>query len=548
KLILLQEEGVCDLPKLQGNLEYIPFDRSNLQKTFLKISQMISDMKSQTSSGTIEKTDMKSTIYDEPKLERQESKAEVKTKDKKEEVLYKIKIALYVDKDYVKAQKILNDEADALLDDDDKLFYRAFVLRVSHPLGDKNAFKKLQELVQENKDSPPVIKQLAYRYKEMCEFKKAKDQFLSAIEKYDVNDSDKKSGLVEAYVQAAWCLADDDLDGALSMLQRLLSNPNFQDFKAEIFNEMAEISKDKDNIERFFIYAEAALDTDPVNTSLRFDLAYTYSNENNNKLALLHYKRLIDAIKHDTAQNNIGAAYNALELKSKAVASYFKAAKEKQTISMGNLAHCYLEAGFVNDAKQQIVEANKLLNEDFDVHARVNSAQQKLTTLLENEDKKEREILLEAKEERKFRVDYSKAFCSEAIIAKDNIEGIWKTPWGEFELKFDEKAKSFSINGKKSVEKMDAYRYLIPSQTQPTKKYKDRHVKITGTLKNMSGKYKIEVEDKVGETLLTDGKVHEATGYMVINESYGCIEIMEKTKDNKIEFKQWKKHEEIVEE
>ena len=58
----------------------------------------------------------------------------------------------------------------------------------------------------------------------------------------------------------------------------------------------------------------------------------------------------------------MGAAYDALKLKDKAVRSYFKAAKEKETIAMGNLAHYYLEAGFVDDAKKQIVEANKLLS------------------------------------------------------------------------------------------------------------------------------------------------------------------------------------------
>lgn len=34
KLILLKENGVCELPKLQGNFEYIPFDQSSL-KTIL---------------------------------------------------------------------------------------------------------------------------------------------------------------------------------------------------------------------------------------------------------------------------------------------------------------------------------------------------------------------------------------------------------------------------------------------------------------------------------------------------------------------------------
>ena len=60
----------------------------------------------------------------------------------------------------------------------------------------------------------------------------------------------------------------------------------------------------------------------------------------------------------------------------------------------------------------------------------------------------------------------------------------------------------------------------------------------------MSGKYSITVKDEESTTFLTSGKIHEATAYMAISESCSCIEIMEKTSDNKTEYKQWKKHEE----
>ena len=57
----------------------------------------------------------------------------------------------------------------------------------------------------------------------------------------------------------------------------------------------------------------------------------------------------------------------------------------------------------------------------------------------------------------------------------------------------------------------------------------------------MCGKYSIQSSGTAGTTLLTGYTPNEATGYMVMNESCDCIEIMEETKDGKTQFEQWKK-------
>ena len=547
ELILLKEDGVRDLPKLQGNLEYIPFNRRNLQEPFLKMSQMISDMKGSASGGASEKPSEELTVGDETKLEEREDKPKEKPKDGKGEVLEKIRDALFGDENYIEAQKIFDDEAEAVLDEDEKAPTQATILRFSHQLGQKSAFGKLQTLVQENKGKPRVIKQLAHRYKEMGEFEKAKEQFLLAAEKYDVNDAERKWGLVDAHVQAAWCTAEDDLDGALSMLQKLLFNPNFQDSKAKIFKGMAEICKDKDDMKRFFIYAEAALDVDPCDTDLRFTLAYAYSQNKDENLSLLHYKKLIDTTTNGTALNNLGVQYDALKLSYKCVESYYKSADQNKTLAMANLAQKYLNEGFIKNASELVDRANKLSNEGVKVDYRVGKAQERINNLTEEESKKERAILAEAEKERKFRVDYSKAFCSDRTVAKGDIEGVWETPWGNLKLVFDGTAGSFRMSGIKQVEIGQlAAALLTPSQPKLEKQFKNQTIEITGTIEHMSGKYSITVKDEGRTTLLTGGKIHEATAYMVISESCNCIEIMEKTSDNKTEYKQWKKHEEKI--
>ena len=86
----------------------------------------------------------------------------------------------------------------------------------------------------------------------------------------------------------------------------------------------------------------------------------------------------------------------------------------------------------------------------------------------------------------------------------------------------------------------------IQKNIEIIKRGSNRISPIGGTTSDINLSSITVVLDKVGDTLLTGGKIHEATGYMVINESYHCIAIMEKTKDNKIEFKQWEKYKETT--
>lgn len=543
KLILLIEEGVVDFPQLHGNIQYIKFERDSIQDKFTTLSQMISSIKTKLTGGVAEMAPEESkqaetTIPKEEELQqKQEGGGEWKV------VFTKISNALCESEGYIEAQRIFRDEGEAVLDDEDeKLFWRAVILRLSQRRGDKSAFRKLQELVEENSDNPSVIKQLGHSYRYMGELKRATDTFLLAKDKYNVGDAEKRHGLIDAHIQAASCLADDDdLNGALVMLTNLLFDSNFHDFKARIFKAMAEISKLKDDIERFFIYAEAALDIDPCDTDFRYEVAFAYSENNENQLSLLHYKKATTA-GSSHALNNLGVQYNRLELKSKCVESYFESAGHDETLAMANLAQKYLNEGFLNDAQELINRANKLGSEGVKIDYNIGTAQKRLIDIKKEEYEKEQKLLAEAEKERKFRASYSKAFCSETTIAKENIEGSWETPWGAFELVFKEETNSFSINGKKQIETGAlASLFTPPGQEPPPKTYKDRYVNITGTIEKMSGKYNIEVDDKRKPAILTGGKVHEATGYMVINGSYDCIEIMEKTEDGKKEFIQWKK-------
>ncbi len=446
--------------------------------------------------------------------------------------------------DYAEAQRIFDKEVETKIDVNDRALWRAVVLRYSQRVGDTEALKRLVELSEKDGGEPRVIKQLAYSYKETSEYKKAREKFLLAKDKYDVNDEKQRTGIVGCYIQASWCMAfENDNNGALNNLRELLFDNNLKDHRASILNALARISQDKADIEQFFTYAEEALDDDPSNTKLRFSLAYEYSNNNNNNLALLHYKKLTDMqTNYPYGQNNLGVTYEHFGLSGKSVERYLRAAEYKETLPMSNIAKKYLNGGFTENAQKMIDKANALANEGVEVDYRVGEAQKRLNDLMKEENKKEKEILLEAEKERKFRVCYAKAFCSEETIAKEEIEGNWETPWSNGQLTFNEEANYFEIDI--SFKEADPFASLVSalsgSQGKQEEVYKTVHHNIKGHVNNLSGRYTVD-EKEAGTTIMTKGVEYAATGYMVIEEGSNSIDVMEKTKDGKNEFKQWKK-------
>ncbi len=544
-LVLLVEDGVRGFPKLQGNIDYIPFKRNSIEESFTKLSEIINDVKTKITGGAAEPPTKESEQPDSTKPEEQERQPKEGMKTEKDKVLKKVFEALFKDKDYSKAQRIFDEKAEVAFDDDDRAPLRAYVLRESHSLGDKSAFEKLRKLVQENEDNPRVIKQLGYHYKERGEFEKATEIFLSAKDKYhDISDTDKKKGLIDAYIQAAWCFSlDEKYNDAINTLNDPLFDTNLEEQKAEILEAMARISKENGKIESFFAHGEAALNINPHNAKLRFDLAYAYSDNNNEKLGLLHYKKLTDDIKnHSAGLNNLGASYGRLNLIGKSVQSYIKAADYDSSWGMGNLAHKYLDAGFIIDAKRMIDKANKLYANGVEVSPRVANAREKLDDMHKKEAEKEKEILSEARKESQYRVRHSKALCPDMNITKDGIDGMWETPWGNGKLNYDESTKSFNIRTQKETDQsflssLLAAKVGIPI-SEPEKKF--QNISIEGTFEGLGGKYNIRIiEGKEAPTLLT-GEA-DATGHLILNDDLNNMSVMEKTKDGKIEFKQWKK-------
>jgi len=265
------------------------------------------------------------------------------------------------------------------------------------------------------------------------------------------------------------------------------------------------------------------------------------------KLALLHYKKLTDITPQAMTLNNLGVCYSHLKLKAKAITSFLKSAEYKETLAMGNIADSYLDAGFVNDAKKVIDEANKLSTQGIEVNSKIGGSRRRLKNMQKDEEETEKKLLNEAKQEREFRLKYSQSLLCDKTTSENTWEGPWETPWGEAKIELEKDSNSFQTKLHTKEESLLASalgRHLGSpfGILQPQKVYIERNIIIDGKISGLTGRYTIKIDDaNDSPTLLTAGKIYNATGYMVIKESCNHIEIMEKTSDDKTEFKEWKK-------
>ena len=550
KLIFLVENGIYKFPGLQGDQEYILFNKDLLEKAFTKINNMIFSMRDKTSKEIPSETGEKLENIEKSEFESEKDKVQKvnqgEAKGKKVKVYIKLYEAMTEKEDYKEAQKIYKEELKQYLQGNEIVTWWAVVLRNSILCGDPDAFGKLKVLANENKNSFNVIEQLGFAYEQIDEYQKAINKFSEARKLLDITKKEDIERIIEFYEQESVCLTSDDkYEEAIKLLSNLLYEDSFKEYKAKILAGLASLAKIKKDIERFFIYAEGSLNIDPTNADLRFGLAYRYSKKGDNEISLLHYKKLINVTKSPVGLNNLGVQYSILKLPVKSINSFFKSAENKETLAMANIAGRYLNEGFIEDAKREIKKAHELSGEGIEVHGNIGIAQNRMEEILEKEKKKEKVILAKAERERKFRVKYSEAFYCEVDLDKEKIDAIWSTPWGDIKIIFDKEKKSFKGSGEKKIPPDKFLLTLIKNQTGSNIDFfTKRLIIIQGNIAKLSGKYKITIEEKdeyEDGTSYGEKKTYKVTGHMVINKDINKIIVMEKKNDEDLKMSSWKK-------
>lgn len=407
ELILLIEKGVRQPGGLQGNIEYISFDRSAPEQSFGKVLEMITALSPKNASSAVASTGNRDAEVEEDGPRRLEGEwATPKPDWNTDDYAYAFTRMLLAKNEtgaaFIYKAYLGTDEASS---SDKRIEWdaRCEYLRLTWGLG--GSLEKLKELAEKYPNNSSVLICLAASLEKFESYGEAAQLFENASSKA----LDPAISLKFTARAAACYLRDKNTSATTKqvnqMKQMVKESRKGKEVLLNTLKTLAEIAEDN---EASIASMECLIDANPDDINTRFQLAYKYSQMGNNDLALYHYLKIPYGERDSMMWNNLGVAYDAFSLSTSAVDAYKKAEDADETLAMSNLANKLLAAGFLTEAQQRCDRA--LSQQDY--HKNIPEVISSIKETPEAEAKKENEILASAKPISDFYREFGKAMLS----------------------------------------------------------------------------------------------------------------------------------------
>jgi len=266
----------------------------------------------------------------------------------------------------------------------------------------------------------------------------AADEFKRAFE-----NANTASDWAHAMVERAICLADaGQQELAIEELGKQLSKDSDPGFQAQIWTGLAQVYSKSNAMKPAAVALHQAAMHAGNKAEKWFDAGYAYATLGSVDMYLLAMHCYRIALKLDTshkyANNNLGVVLASMDLPIEAIDHYRRSADTGVTISMANIADCYLQAGFASEADALLKSARA----DLEPHKRVASVTADLAAKKADEGEKLLRMEGDGARAAEFIADYAVAswkpamdstgkwklgeFEATASITDGNIEIIWK--------------------------------------------------------------------------------------------------------------------------
>ena len=208
-----------------------------------------------------------------------------------------------------------------------------------------NAFKLALEY---DKDNPFYLNALAFSYVQL-------EQYDSAIELYQkalsINPDNEWSAVVAQALAAIYHQIKGNSDAAISMLQNALL---LTKDKSQIYQAIADIYYDIEDLDKAIEFYNASLDSDCNNPKAYSRLAMAYWEKDYIEKAIIYYSKAIDLDpEYDIAYNNLGVIFLDGLGDSKRALSYFENAVDinpNYVLAHFNIGRAYETMGQKIDA------------------------------------------------------------------------------------------------------------------------------------------------------------------------------------------------------
>ena len=525
-LILLRERGV-EIPHLQGDLEYIPFDPENPALVFPKINEMINDLLARAAGRQVVETVSESPQTQIP-IEQATAIVESSSGPGKSEepdiVIHYIQLQEAVeDSDFSR----MSDEwsagtkliASGVVNDLDQVLWDCHYFAGRFEAGAPDGLEKLRQLRLEHPDRPEPASAIATCLSNMKEYEEAARLFLEAA-KLSKNDA-KGRALISA--ANAFKELKQYERGRVAASNALLVATG--DLRTEAVSVLCEILIARGDLHFAFATAEAALHENPQLT-IRFKLGLDYHRYNFNELGLFHFRFCHQRNPKDTSSlHNLALMYADNKLPISAVDNYKKSAAMGETLSAANLGFMYQDAGMTEEAKVLVQGAMQAEPHD----ARVDKCWSEIVQRRTDEKTKETDLLKAASTGREFFIRMGEGFK----VALPPIDGIWKFPFGEMSLF----VYPGGIKGTAEVTRYESpFASLVSAVTASTAVRVDKYA-LEGKLTGLVCRFDLTVTEKnqpswiVGASLL--GGSGARSGFIVFAAD-GKSAIYAETTDRKI--------------
>jgi tetratricopeptide (TPR) repeat protein len=352
KVILLLEKDVKTPGALQGNLEYIPLDRSAPEKSFDRLLAMISSL-SPKSNQPGEVVTLGRPAEEEKTIEPTTApgksewlipKSEWKFDNYKKGAMYSVLIDDEAELKNITAAFLASTGGQPELN---REHYESYIeyLRIIYS---RNGVLANLEKIAETAERPEPLNFLGMSYEHYEEFVRAAGVFdrAAALSSSPTQAVRMLGKAALAYEKAGLRLEATEAENRM----RNIVLPDAKDvehvLKAEL--KLAEARKED---ELALAAMEYLLELNPADNETRFSVAYKYSNVDQQELALLHYLRIPTQERDARSWNNLGVCLDSFDMPIKSVDAYRESDTKGETLAISNLAIKFLNAGFSNEAK-----------------------------------------------------------------------------------------------------------------------------------------------------------------------------------------------------
>ena len=424
KLILLRESDV-EVPGLQGDLEYVPFDPNSPAEVFSKLSEMINGLLAEKSGTTVSvivtERQEQTQVAIEPTAPQAATEGPKEAGPEPDIIDRYIEMDRAADKcDLAGVAKAWRAGSDLIAAGKggqfDQVGWDSLYFQTRFIAGAADALEELKRLGDQNPDRFEPRRSTGYCYYSSKEFDSAASFYLAAA---NFKDND---WVARNFVMAAKAFRETKrYDEAIAAIQAALPIVP-DDLRDEAISLHYQLLKERGDTYLAFATAEAALHENPQ-LGVRFNLGLDYRINGLNEVALFHFKFLHDRNKSDSSPlHNLALLSADCKLPISAVERYKVAFGMGETLSAANLGYTYLDCGMAEEAKSLIDAAIAIKD-----HApRVEKCLAEITQRRKHEGEKETEVLKEAAERRNFFIDMGRALSA----PPPPIDGRWKFPFG----------------------------------------------------------------------------------------------------------------------